>query len=46
MRTVEQKPVGEVSLIMYVDGVSGLDKAELGIINVVREFGISIFSDD
>lgn len=35
MRAEEQKPVGEVSLIMQVGGVSGLDKAELGIINVV-----------
>jgi hypothetical protein len=35
MRAEEQKPVGEVSLIMQVGGVSGLDKAELGITNVV-----------
>lgn len=45
MRAEEQKPVGEVSLIMQVGGVSGLDKAELGITNVVWEYGISIFPD-
>jgi hypothetical protein len=43
MRTEEQKPVGEVSLIMHVDGVSGLDKAELGIICGVRVWDFHLF---
>ena len=42
----EQKPAGEVSRTMQVGGVSGLARAELGIMNVVWELGISIYTDD